>query len=220
MADPDLAASWVRNAAPWTEAVRSGSIASRRLATDAAIVAAVLERSPRRALDLGCGEGWLCRELSARGVAAVGTDASAPLVAAARTAGGTFLELSHEAIAAEPARVGGPFDVVIANFALLGDDLLPLLRAISSAILPPGGALLIQTLHPLAAGAPYRDGWRTEDFKGFGAEAGWAPMPWYFRTLGSWLALLDAAGFRRTALREPLHPATALPLSLLLIAEP
>ena len=45
-------------------------------------------------------------------------------------------------------------------------------------------------------------------------------MPWYFRTLGSWVALLRAGGYALAELREPLHPETALPLSLLLTAEP
>ncbi len=43
-------------------------------------------------------------------------------------------------------------------------------------------------------------------------------MPWYFRTLGSWLACLRAAGFELWALDEPLHPETRAPLSLLLDA--
>jgi len=45
----DLARSWIANAQAWTDIVRAGGIASRRLATDAAIVQAVLARSPRRA---------------------------------------------------------------------------------------------------------------------------------------------------------------------------
>ena len=44
------------------------------------------------------------------------------------------------------------------------------------------------------------------------------PMPWYFRTLATWLADLDRAGFSVHRLREPAHPDTARPLSLLLEA--
>ncbi|HSK40392.1 MAG TPA: hypothetical protein VK943_11555, partial [Arenibaculum sp.] len=58
-----LADSWTANAGLWTQAVRSGAIASRRLATDDAVVRAVAARRPRRVLDLGCGEGWLARAL-------------------------------------------------------------------------------------------------------------------------------------------------------------
>jgi 2-polyprenyl-3-methyl-5-hydroxy-6-metoxy-1,4-benzoquinol methylase len=53
--------SWHANAQPWVSAVRSGQIASRQLATDAAIIDAVLSQSPALVLDIGCGEGWLAR---------------------------------------------------------------------------------------------------------------------------------------------------------------
>ena len=218
----EVVRSWLANAEAWTAAVRSGGIASRRLATDEAVLGAVLERAPARVLDLGCGEGWLARALSARGVAVVGADASAPLIAAAQAAGGgRFLVRTFDELAADPAGAGTAFDVVVANFALLTEHVAPLLRALRHGALAPGGALVIQTVHPIGLGAPYRDGWRTEDFRSFGDGAhAWQPMPRYFRTLGSWVALLREAGYALTELREPLHPETTLPLSLLMIAEP
>ena len=51
--------------------MRGGRIESRRLATDGAIVAAVVEERARSVLDVGCGEGWLSRALSERGVRVV-----------------------------------------------------------------------------------------------------------------------------------------------------
>jgi SAM-dependent methyltransferase len=206
--------SWHDNAAAWTAAVRSGAIESRRLATDAAILDAVLERRPCKVLDLGCGEGWLVRALAQRGVAAVGVDGAARLVGAAASAGGSFVQLRYAELIAAPERCGEGFDLVAANFALLEEEILPLLAALRR-IMPADGWLLVQTLHPLAAGPPYEDGWRTEDFRAFG-EGSWTPMPWYFRTLGSWVGVLRAGGFALQALREPVHPQEQRPLSLLL----
>ena len=67
--------------------------------------------------------------------------------------------------------------------------------------------------------APYRDGWKTETFRGFG-EGFTEAMPWYFRTLTSWVTLLQATGFGLVEVREPVHPDSGRPLSLLLIAVP
>jgi SAM-dependent methyltransferase len=155
------------------------------------------------------------RALTVRGCAVVGVDGSAPLVAAA-TGSGEVLRLSYAELTAEPARVGQGFDLVVANFALLDEQIAPLLAALCR-IMTAGGWLLVQTLHPLSAGPPYRDGWRTEDFRGFG-EAPWTPMPWYFRTLGSWLEVLRDGGFAHQGLREPVDAQDQRPLSLLLEA--
>lgn len=217
-----LARSWDANAGAWTRVIRSGAVESRRVATDAAVIDAVLARSPRRALDAGCGEGWLARAIAERGVQVVGVDASAALIEAARAAGGgDFRQASYEELAAEPARLGQEaFDAVVCNFALLHEDVEPILRAFAQN-LTAGGALLIQTVHPWSARGEtgYVDGWRTEEFSSFGEEFV-EPMPWYFRTLGSWAAALRRAGFTIEQLVEPTHPGTGEPLSLLIVAIP
>jgi SAM-dependent methyltransferase len=212
-----LLASWRDNAAAWTAAVRGRAIESRRVATDAAIVDAVIARRPALTLDLGCGEGWLVRALAERGCAAVGVDGSAPLIDAARAAGGgPFHCLGYDDIAAEPRRCGAGFDLAVANFSLLDAQTAPLLAALRR-IMTADAALLIQTVHPENVAPPHADGWRIEDFRGFG-DAAWMPMPWYFRTLASWRAALRDGGFTVTGLDEPAHPADGRPLSLILTA--
>ncbi|HEV2150324.1 MAG TPA: class I SAM-dependent methyltransferase [Longimicrobiaceae bacterium] len=216
-----LRQSWDRNAAAWTEAVRGGHIPSRRAGTDAAIVEAVARAGGRRVLDVGCGEGWLARALAEHGFAVTGIDGSAELVERARAAGGgDFRTLRYDEVEADPARLGGPYDTVVCNFALLGETVAPLLRALATA-LAPDGRLLIQTVHPFTAcgDAPYRDGWRTEDFAGFACPFP-AAMPWYFRTVGSWVAAARAAGLQVVELDEPTDPDSGRPLSLLLALGP
>ena len=68
LSDASIVDSWHKNASPWTDAVRGNQIESRALITNRAIIEAVLSRSPRTVLDIGCGEGWLVRALGEHGV--------------------------------------------------------------------------------------------------------------------------------------------------------
>jgi 2-polyprenyl-3-methyl-5-hydroxy-6-metoxy-1,4-benzoquinol methylase len=217
--ESSLLQSWQHNAQSWIEAIRTGTLESRVNVTDQAILLAVLSRQPERVLDLGCGEGWLLRALVERGIEAVGVDGNATLVEAARAAGSSPVHLaSYEALAQATVDIGCNYDLICANFALLHQDIIPLLAAMN-ALLTPGGALVIQTLHPwTAAAGDYQDGWREETFAGVKGQ--WQPMPWYLRTLSSWFNALDMAGFRLAALQEPQHPQSPAPQSLLLVAEP
>jgi len=222
MADHDarIRQSWQANADAWTRAVREQRIESRRLVTDAAILGAIADGTAWRVLDIGCGEGWLCRALAERGSECVGVDASVPLIDSARTAGGGCFQVMDYAALIESGSSLGQFDVLVCNFALLDEGIAPLLGALRER-LNPGGRLLIQTVHPWTAcgGEPYADGWRLEAFAVFGREFS-TPMPWFFRTLESWLALLAASGWRLRQLREPRHPDTGQPCSLLLESQP
>ena len=220
MSSPEstLLQSWHHNARAWTEAVRSGAIESRRQVTDQAMLLAVMGRQPERVLDLGCGEGWLLRALAERGLEAVGVDGDVTLVEAARVAGSSPVQVaSYEDLVEAKVDIGRDYDLICANFSLLHQDIIPLLAAMH-ALLVPGGALVIQTLHPWSVAAgDYQDGWREETFDGL--QGDWQPMPWYFRTLSSWLNALDMAGLQLTGLREPQHPQSPVPQSLLMIAE-
>ena len=216
--EDELVASWNANAAPWIDVVRRGTIESRRLVTDDAIVEAIAQQSPSRMLDLGCGEGWLTRRFRTSGAVCVGIDASDELVRAAQRAdpAGKYETRTYEDLLREPKCFGSDFDLVVANFALLGESTGQLLQSLSTSLLVPGGKLILQTLHPWSCPMPYQDGWRTETFSAFGG-LNWSPMPWYFRTLSSWVRLLCSTGYALIELREPLHPKTGTPLSLLLI---
>jgi hypothetical protein len=44
------------------------------------------------------------------------------------------------------------------------------------------------------------------------------PAPWYFRTMETWIALIAGGGLRLCEVREPLHPATQKPASVIFIA--
>jgi 2-polyprenyl-3-methyl-5-hydroxy-6-metoxy-1,4-benzoquinol methylase len=218
----DLRRSWTMNAEAWTTAVREQTIPSRRVATDAAIVAScgrVIDgRRDVRVLDVGCGEGWLSRELTKLGAHVTGMDASAPLIDIARATGGgpDYACVAYEVLESDAAALAGPFDLVVCNFALLDDRVATLLSALARR-LPASGVIVVQTVHPWAAvgDGPYQDGWRTETWSAFGT-AFPAPMPWYFRTTGSWVGAAREARLVVDRIEETVHPETKKPLSLLL----
>ena len=219
LSDEKIVDSWHTNATPWTSAVREQRIESRRLVTDRAIVDAVMSRKPGSVLDLGCGEGWLVRALSAQGVQRViGVDAVPALVEQARSAGGgEFHIASYEAIARGELQV--TVDVAVANFALIGKDAVDALIQSTPKLLRPGGALVIQTLHPIIAcgDQPYKDCWRTGSWAGFSDDFT-DPAPWYFRTLESWVHLIASSSLSLVEVREPIHPVTSKPASVVFIA--
>jgi 2-polyprenyl-3-methyl-5-hydroxy-6-metoxy-1,4-benzoquinol methylase len=217
----ELLSSWNVNADAWTAAVREQAIPSRRLATDAAIVAACARiidgRPDLRALDVGCGEGWLTRELARLGAHATGIDGSAALIDSARASGGAdYACVSYEQLESDVEVLAGPYDLIVCNFSLLDDRATPLLAALARR-LPAAGVIVVQTVHPWAAvgDGPYVDGWRTERWGAFD-NAFPSPMPWYFRTTGSWLAAARGAQLVVDRLEEPIHPESRKPLSLLL----
>jgi len=210
----EIYASWAANADLWARAVREDLIPSRSAGTDRAIIDAVNGLKPQRVVDIGCGEGRLLRQLDCHGV---GVDGSAALVAAAQAAdgGGSYFTLTYEDLAAQPDKLGGPYDVAIFNFSLLGADVSGLLKA-AGVSLVLGGGVLIQTLHPWAGRgeAGYQDGWRNETFSAFESDD-WQPMPWYYRTMASWVKQLAASGLRVQAIHEPINEVSGEPLSVL-----
>jgi len=215
--ESQIVESWVSNATPWIMAVRERRIESRRLVTDAAIVE-LRHRAPRSILDVGCGEGWLARALASDAIEFHGVDAVPSLIEEARKAGGgSFQALSYEEIAAGALHVA--VDLIVCNFCLFGKESVERLMPALTTLLRPGGAVIIQTLHPLIScgDLPYRSGWRDGTWAGIDGAFG-PPAPWYFRTFESWMELLRASALRLTHLREPLHPKTLKPASMIFVA--
>lgn len=199
LTDKRIVECWHKNVSPWTRAVRDGEIASRELLTNQAIIDAVLASKPTTVLDLGCGEGWLTRALAQRGILAVGVDAVAELIHAARLykqpndnsidPPPTYQHLSYEQIIA--GALSDKFDTVTCNFSLLGKESVEGLFVTFRRLLSRKGQIVIQTPHPLSnAQLPYQSGWRSGSWAGF-SDAFTDPAPWYFRTLEDWRALFD-----------------------------
>ncbi len=219
--DPDndrqIIDSWFKNAAPWIVAIEEKQITSRNLITDRAIVDAVVSRGGKTVLDLGCGEGWLTRALVAQGLDVFGTDIVPSLIERAKTIGlGQFELASYAEIAS--GTLAKKFDVVVANFSLIGEESVESLFRSMRSLLTDRGTFIVQTLHPtIACGdLPYRDGWRASSWDGFSDEFT-DPAPWYFRTLATWVELYTANGLSIVEIREPIHPQTGKPAAVIFI---
>lgn len=130
--------------------MRQGRIESRQLVTNRAIIGAILSRSPQSVLDVGCGEGWLARELTAHSILVEDVDAVGHLINQAKSAGGgDFHVISYEEITAGKLETSA--DVVVCNFALLGKESVEGLFSAVPALLKTPGSFIVQTLHPVTA---------------------------------------------------------------------
>jgi 2-polyprenyl-3-methyl-5-hydroxy-6-metoxy-1,4-benzoquinol methylase len=221
---------WEKNAEPWTDAIESHRIESRKV-TNPAIVDAIIRRKPASVLDLGCGEGWIASELLHQGIEYSGLDFSSKLIelAQVRHPNASFEAIGYDEIIRGEWRgdwrgnwkTPHEFDLVVFNFSLFDENITPLLRKVSSFI-KPSGAILIQTLHPRTALDPYEDGWKTEDFKTFptslrGQCSFQGVIHWYGRTLESWEKVFSQSGLKIREMTEPLDPQTNKPLSIIFV---
>ena len=200
-------------------AVRDEDITSRKLITSKAIVGAIVDQCPESVLDVGCGEGWLIRKFQPHVKQLAGVDAVPDLIAFAQASdGGEFYVLPYDSITRR--EFTGSFDAVVCNFSLLGKESVDGLFGVIPSLLNLDEVFIVQTLHPLVAcgDRQYVDGWRDGSWVGFSKDFV-DPAPWYFRTLESWVDLFVANGFRLTEIREPVHPATGKPASIIFIGK-
>jgi len=185
--------------------------------TNTAIVDAVIDAAPKTILDVGCGEGWLVRELGKVGINALGVDIVPDFITYAKQqGGGRFHVVSFEELS--PDVLKERFDAVVCNFSLLGDESVCHVFRQASSILTPNGSMIVQTLHPITecGEGRYEDGWQEGSWSGFNDSFS-DPPPWFFRTRESWEALFTKNGFTLSRILEPLHPKTGMPASIIFI---
>jgi 2-polyprenyl-3-methyl-5-hydroxy-6-metoxy-1,4-benzoquinol methylase len=209
--------SWQVNASNWIEIIDNNGIESRRLITNKAIVEAVNKAKPFSVLDLGCGEGWLSKELHNNGMEITGVDVIPELIDKAKEkVPGNFIAASYEDIYLGKILFSKLFDAIVINFALIGKESTENLLLYLPKLLAPSGKLFIQTLHPGSRKSinDYTSGWKEGSWDGLG-EQFIMPYQWYFRTLEDWLLLLGQSGFSKIKCTEVLHPHSGKPLSVI-----
>lgn len=213
--------SWDVNAKEWINLIEKQGILSRKV-TNPAIINIIEKYAPEKMLDLGCGEGWLTRALSAKGFNAFGADAIDDLVLHARKSGNEeYFQLSYRDIIAGTKIPFQPFDAVVFNFSLYeANETEDLLKQIKSS-LNQNGLLFIQTLHPFSMiknGLPYKSQWMDNAWKGLKG-AFKAHHSWYYRTLEDWLSLFNSCGWHVRSIREPLLSDDKPPASIIFVLD-
>jgi len=217
--DKKILDSWFKNAKPWISAIRDNEIESRTLITNSAIINTILQHDPKNVLDIGCGEGWLARELNTHNIRTIGIDAIPELIDAAKEkGGGRFRLLAYDDLTLDV--INEKFDLIICNFSLLGNESVTHLFQHVPTMLNDGGYFIVQTIHPIhgCQENKYNDGWREGSWLGFNQQFT-DPAPWYFRTLKSWKTLFSLNNLTLKEIIEPLSPKTGNPASIIFIGK-
>jgi len=100
------------------------------------------------ALEVGCGEGRVSRELKALGHAVTASDAVAQLVKAAKE-----MDSAHHYVVSQITRLPFPnssFDLIVAYNVLMDVEDVPNAIAEVRRVMRPTGRLIISIVHPLA----------------------------------------------------------------------
>ncbi len=149
---------WRDSADAWIASIGEHGDWGRRYVLDAPMLDRALARTPRTALDVGCGEGRFCRMLAAAGIVTTGLDPTAALLQRARELHpeGNYIEGRGENLG---MFADGAFDLVVSYLSLIDIAAADIAIAEMARVLAPGGELLVANLSGFAtAGEP--ETWR------------------------------------------------------------
>ncbi|MEJ2816179.1 class I SAM-dependent methyltransferase [Caulobacter sp. CCG-8] len=204
---------WAESAAAWIADMGEHGDYGRRYVLDPVIRQRLGERGFRKALDVGCGEGRLCRMLSGFGVETIGLDPTQALLDQARRSHpeGRYVEGVAEALPFEDAG----FDLVVSCLSLIDIPGFEAAIAEMARVLAPGGTLFVANLTSFATAridAPILERWVNspgvridrylEQRSSWEAWRGIRIVNWH-RPLSAYMAAFLGAGLRLTHFDEP-----------------
>jgi SAM-dependent methyltransferase len=211
---------WDESAAGWIADVGDAGDFARRFVLDQPMLGRIRGRDYPTALDVGCGEGRFCRMMQTLGIAPIGIDPTAAMIAEARRRDphGDYRIGKAEALEVADASV----DLVVSYLSLI--DIPDITTAIAemARVLRPGGALLIANLNSFTTAAS-PPGWRrdaegrrtyyeVDNYMDERADwVGWRAIRirnWH-RPLSTYMRLLLDAGLELRHFDEPIPGADA-----------
>jgi len=223
--DRDARAAWNAAADAWDKFVESGADFYRHEVHGPALLAACEPIADLDVLDLGCGQGYFCRQLAQRGARVVGIDLAEKQIASARRhQEDEPLGIEYRVMGASEVSRRWPdrrFDLVTACMAL--QDMADPAAALSSAFaaLCAGGRMVFSIPHP-CTDTPVREWVRDQAgnktalqidryFESGPTVFHWRmrrlsshfDTPYWRHTLTEWSTLISEAGFLIQRILEP-----------------
>ena len=213
----DILSAWHENAPAWIESIQNNEIRSRALMTNQAIIREILSVAPKTLLDAGCGEGWLCRQLSKKGINTTGIDGVKTLIEQARKYGlGNYFTISYEDIILDKKNGLGIYEAIVFNYSIFEKENVSVLFKKLKKHLTENGKIIIQTISPkneLFSKRP-TDGWMMETWDSLNNNYK-TGFKWYYRINEEWLYLFEKTGFKLFNKRENINPENGKNFSII-----
>jgi 2-polyprenyl-3-methyl-5-hydroxy-6-metoxy-1,4-benzoquinol methylase len=222
--DDEIQANWNTNADRWDAGYDDDGDRNRRYQSDEPMLALLGDVEGQRVLDVGCGNGYLCRKLARQGAIVTGVDLADRFLEIARERESQErlgITYHHASVAEMDLLPGSHFHKAVSNYVLMDvRDYEGALRHVYR-VLRPGGRFVVVISHPCFSCGPA--GWvipaldspRKEDRFGFRVDAYFQPGPifaqWgdldpvmgYHRPLRDYWGAFAKVGFRVDGFEEP-----------------
>ena len=200
--DGDVQASWDRNAARWHASYDEDGDPNRRYHSDEPMLSLLGEVRGLRVLDVGSGNGYLCRKLARSGAQVTGVELSGEFLRLARDREASAplgITYRHGSASTMPFLPDASFDKAVSNYVLM--DVYDYRGAVREVfrVLRAGGTFVAVISHPCFAcgpgtwARPVPDSPRQEDRRGYYVDSYFQRGPY----LGQWRNLDPVLSFHR-----------------------